>query len=295
MGKIYEALNRNQNTEDVLDLFDEDGEGQEEQEQFAQEPTSERFNFIRYSLGATSLVPRERPAYGLESNALARRSLTRPGRELTVAAERLDPHLVAFNNFDRTASQQYNKLALSLISKSAERGSKRVLVASAGQGDGRTCVTLNLACALARARQRVLVADCDLLNPSIMRTLGLHSEIGMYEAFDQGLPPSALAVSIRPYGFNVLPTTRPIENPAELLAMPGFWKMLQSFDGDHDFILFDSSPLTTGGDSSLLVRFTDATLLVVGSGHTSSAQMARAMAPFAPEDILGVVINRMSH
>jgi Mrp family chromosome partitioning ATPase len=212
-----------------------------------------------------------------------------------VAAERLDPHLVAFNSFDRTASQQYNKLALSLISKSAERGSKRVLVASAGQGDGRTCVTLNLACALARARQRVLVADCDLLNPSIMRTLGLHSEIGMYEAFDQGLPPSALAVSIRPYGFNVLPTTRPIENPAELLAMPGFWKMLQAFDGDHDFILFDSSPLTTGGDSSLLVRFTDATLLVVRSGHTSSAQMAKAMAPFAPEDILGVVINRMSH
>jgi Mrp family chromosome partitioning ATPase len=43
------------------------------------------------------------------------------------------------------------------------------------------------------------------------------------------------------------------------------------------------------------VRFTDATLLVVRSGHTSSAQMAKAMAPFAPEDILGVVINRMTH
>src|SRR5262249_15028585 len=180
MGKIYEALNRAQNAEDVLeDLLDEETEEQDESEQFEQESASESFSFIRYSLGSTTLVPRYRPMYGPQSNALAPRPLTRPGRELTVAPERLDPHLVAFNSFDRPSSQQYNKLALSLISKSAERGSKRVLIASAEQGDGRTCVTLNLACALARARQRVLVADCDLLNPSVMRMLGLHSEIGI--------------------------------------------------------------------------------------------------------------------
>ena len=136
------------------------------------------------------------------------------------------------------------------------------------------------------------MVDCDLLDPSVLRLLGLHVEIGMYEAFDRTLPPAAAAISIRPYGFNVLPTIRPVENPAVLFAVPGFWKMLQTFDADHDFILFDSSPLCNGGVSSLLVRFTDTTLLVVGEGHTSSAQMAKALAPFAQDDILGVVINR---
>jgi Mrp family chromosome partitioning ATPase len=300
MGKVYDALNRAKNQEDELDLFDESGDEDDSQSEGRNESLEPRqpsgkFSFMRYSLGKTAMAVTEQPHRGAATSALAPRSLTKPSHELTIIPERLDPHLVAFHNFDRPASQQYNKLALSLISKAAERGFKRVLIASAQAGEGRTCITLNLACALARARQRVLVVDCDLSNPSIMRRLGLHAEIGMYEAFDRGMPPASAAVSIRPYGFNVLPTTRALENPAELLAMPGFWKMLQAFDADYDFILFDSSALDSGSDSSLLVRFTDTTLLVVQGGHTSAAQMAKALTPLAQDDILGVVINRASN
>lgn len=290
MGKVYEALSRAENEGDELDRFDDVEEEQEDEAE--REPAPEKFHFMRYSLGATSTVARDRTKHGGPTAALVPRSPALPARDLTINPERLDPHLVSFHNFDPKASQEYNKLALTLISKAAQRGFKRVLIASAQASEGRTCVTLNLACALARARQRVLVVDCDLLNPSVLRVLGLHSEIGMYEAFDRAMPPAAAAIAIRPYGFSVLPTTRPVDNPAELFAAPGFWKMLKSFDGDHDFILFDSSPLATGGDSSLLVRFTDTTLMVVRAGHTSSAQMAKAITPFAQDDILGVVINR---
>lgn len=292
MGKVYEALSRAQTDSEEIDLFDEVEEEQEDARQ--DDPAPERFHFMRYSLGAGSTVTRDRISKGAATTALVPRSPAKPGRELTIDPQRVDPHLTAFNNFDPRASQEFNKLALSLISRAAERGFKRVLVASAQSGDGRTCVTLNLACALARARQRVLVVDCDLTNPSVMRMLGLHSDIGMYEAFEQGMHPGAAAVGIRPYGFNVLPTTRPVGNPTELLAAPGFWKMLQTFDADHDFILFDSSPLANGSDSSLLVRFTDTTLMVIRAGNTSSTDMARAIAPFSQDDILGAVINRTS-
>lgn len=288
MGKVYEALNRARTESEEIDLFDEAEEEQDDARQ--QEPSTERFQFMRYSLGSGSTAITSRLAK--ETSALVPRSQTKPGRELTIDPNRVDPHLTAFNNYDPYASQEFNKLALSLISKAAERGFKRVLVASAQSGDGRTCVTLNLACALARARQRVLVVDCDLLKPSVMRLLGLHSDIGIHEAFEQGLAPGAAVVGVRPYGFNVLPTTRPVGNPTELLAAPGFWKMLQTFDADHDFILFDSSPLANGSDSSLLVRFTDTTLMVIRAGQTSSAEMARAIAPFSQDDIFGAVINR---
>jgi Mrp family chromosome partitioning ATPase len=296
MGKVYDALNRAQNEADELDLFDEgpDAPDDEEEDAIRGEPAGEKFNFMRYSLGVTSLVAKVRNGNGRTAQALVR-SPSRPGCELTIDPDRLDPHLVAFNSFDPHSSQEYNKLALSLVSKSAEKGFKRVLVASAREGEGRTCVTLNLACALARARQRVLVVDCDLVNPSIMRSLGLHAQIGMREAFERGMPPNAAAIAIRPFGFNVLPTIRPVDNPAELFAAPPFWKMLQSLDADYDFILFDSSSLATGGDSSLLVRFTDTTLLVIRAGYTSSAEIAKAIAPFAQDDILGVVMNRMKH
>jgi len=292
MGKVYDALNRARNDEDEIDLFDETDE--ELEVSSGDDSSPGKFNFMRYSLGVTSIVAKERKRPGASTAALAPRSPARPSHDLTVNPERIDPHLVAFNNSRSPASQYYNKLALSLISRAAERGFKRILIASAQHGEGRTSVTLNLASALARARQRVLVVDCDLVDPSVMRLLGLSAEIGMHEAFERGMPPGAVAVSIHPYGFNVLPTTRPIENPAVLFAAPGFWKMLQSFDADHDFILFDSSPLCNGNDSSLLVRYTDTTLLVVGEGQTSSAQMAKAVSSLSQDDILGVVINRSS-
>ena len=296
MGKVYEALNRASRGEEVFDLVDESDDFEEvNAEDDEREEQPPQFNFMRYSLGGSALVTRP-PATGVRRppSAALVRAKAQPGRELTVSAERIDPHLVSFYNFDPRASQQYNKLSMSLISKAAERGFKRVLVASAQEGEGRTCVTLNLACALARARQRVLVVDCDFLKPSVLRALGLHAELGMKEVFEQGMTPATATIAMRPYGFNVLPTIRPLDNPAELFAAPGFWKMLQSMDADYDFILFDSSPLVAGGDSSLLVRFADTTLLVVRAGQTSSAEMAKAIVPFAQEDILGVVINRAS-
>src|SRR5262249_53750541 len=170
------------------------------------------FNFMRYSMGASSIADREQTKREAASDAIQRRSGSQPAHEMFVDTSRIDPHLVALNNTNPRASQQYNKLALSVISRSAERGIKRILIASAQKAEGRTTITLNLACALARARQRVLVVDCDLLNPSVMSMLGLRCQVGIEEAFTVGLAPGSAAVRIEPFGFNVLPTGRPVEN-----------------------------------------------------------------------------------
>ncbi len=297
MGKVYEALTRATTlkngaggaaieTEDPREIEEID----EADEAIDPEIESfEEFNFLRYSLGSGAHAGR---AGAGTSTGLERRSKSLPAREAEVDPSRLDPHLVAFSNSDRKAAEQYNKLALTLVSKAAERGFRRVLVASAQHGDGRTTVALNLACALARARQRVLVVDCDLQNPSVARALGIDCRLGLHEAFRDNLAPGSAAIRVRPYEFNILPTRVPIDNPVEVLAAPAFWKMLKAFDADHDFVLFDSPPLLSTGDPSLLVRFTDTTLLVIGAGTTGSAQLSKAIAPFNPDDLLGVVINR---
>jgi receptor protein-tyrosine kinase len=212
---------------------------------------------------------------------------------VTLDFNRIDPHLSVLRGNDRRITEQFNKLALTLISRTAERGFKRVLVASANRGEGRTLVTLNLAGALARARQRVLVVDCDLLRPGVLERLGLTCEIGLAEAFTGRLQPGSAAIRVQPSGFSVLGCRKRLDNPLELLAAPGFWKMLQQFDANHDFVLFDSSPLLEMGDASLLAKFTDTTLMVVQSGAVSTAEMAKAISPFSPEDLLGVVLNRI--
>src|SRR5215468_1940591 len=99
-----------------------------------------------------------------------------PAYEVTLQPKRLDPRLIGFHDFDQQTVAPYNRLVISLIAAAASRQIQRVLIASANHGDGRTSVTLNLAAALSRARQRVLVVESDFLRPSALRLLGVDAE-----------------------------------------------------------------------------------------------------------------------
>jgi len=230
----------------------------------------------------------------VDSAAVQFRQTIYPAREVDLKPGRLDPRLVAFHDFDPQAIAPYNRLVISLISAASSRKLQRVLIASAQYGDGRTGVTLNLAAALARAGQRVLVVESDFLRPSALRLLGVDAETGLAEAIAKGLAPNQAMVWLQPIGFNLLPTRAQVENSAELLASPVFEVMMQVLSPEFDFILFDSAPLLAVADASLLELHTDATLLVIRQGCTSTSQMAKAVALLNEERLLGAVINRVA-
>lgn len=215
-------------------------------------------------------------------------------REVLLDPTRIDPHLIALSDFNPRAARYFDQVAVSLISVSYKRLCKRVLLASALPGEGRTCVALNLAGALARARQRVLVVDCDLANPSVLRLLGIDAPLGLTEAVHRGLGPNSAALRVQPAAFNILPTREKVQHTAELLASPRFHEMLQMCEPDYDFILFDSSPLLESADANLLAGLTDATMLVIRPGMTTTQQMAKAVSLFNEKDICGVVLNRVA-
>jgi Mrp family chromosome partitioning ATPase len=219
--------------------------------------------------------------------------MTYPAYEVDLRPKRLDPGLVAFNDFNPHDIAPYNRLAISLISAAASRKLKRVLIASAQHGDGRTTVTLNLAAALARARQRVLVVESDFLRPAALRLLGIDSAIGLAEAVAKGLAPSKAMVWLQPIGFNLLPTCAQVENSTELLASPFFEVMMRTLSPEFDFVLFDSAPLLAAADVRLLERHTDATLIVIRQGGASTSQMAKAVSILSEERLLGSVLNRV--
>lgn len=222
--------------------------------------------------------------------------MVEPRRDVTLDLSRLDPHLTSFfdSNFESSlvASEQYNKLAISMITEKDERRLKKILVASTHHAEGRSCVALNLACTLARARQRVLVIDADLHRPSLLRLLGIEAEAGLTNVIKQDLTPGQAAIKLLPYGLDILPTREQVANAAELFTSPRFREMLTVLEAEYDFILFDSSPLLRVNDANLLVRMTDATVLVIRSGKTSSLQLGKAIGSLTPEHIFGVVLNR---
>jgi capsular exopolysaccharide synthesis family protein len=249
-------------------------------------------DFIDYSLNALAPAEIEERNRKNAAENTARKSLIEPSREVTIDPAFIASPLTAFHSPNTLAAEEYNRLAVTLIAAASERALKRVLLASATHSEGRTSITLNLACALAQAQRRVLVVDTDLQRPSHLRFLGLSAEVGLSDALKKGLPAGSAVVRIQPYGFDLLPTREQVKNSAELLASGSFEEMLRLFEPDYDFILFDSPPLLAVADSSLLIRHTDATVLVIRSGKTTSGQIGKAVAPLVQEKILGVVLNR---
>ena len=126
----------------------------------------------------------------------------------------------------------------------------------------------------------------------MLRLLGIEAEAGMAEVRAEDSRCLATAIKVQPHGFSVLPTRERVENAAQLLASPVFHDMLDGFDADYDFLLFDSPPLLGPGESNLLKRYCDATLMVIRSGKTSSKHLEKAIASFTEDNIVGVVINR---
>src|SRR5215510_15785145 len=129
-----------------------------------------------------------------------------PAREAALTPAWLDSRLVAFHDSDPQTMAPYNRLATSLISGAASQNLQRLLITSAQFGEGRTCVTLNLAAALARALQRVLVVDSDFARPSALRLLGVEAETGLAEAIANGFPIGQAMIRVQPVGFDLLPT-----------------------------------------------------------------------------------------
>ena len=252
----------------------------------------EKIDFKYYSMSQSASAKLEgRERSGLK---ISREVLAEPAREIALNFFHVASHLVTLHENDLVASEQYDMLALRLIAGTTEKLFKRVLITSAQKGDGRTSVLINLAGALARAGKRVLVIDTDFIKPSVIRLLGIESQIGLAEIFGRGLPPGAAIVRVLPSDFHVLPMRERVDTSVEILTSPVFHEVLEILDPNYDFILFDSPPMLDRADCSMLIKLVDTALVVVRQGATKVSTMAKAIEQLSQEDIFGVVLNRMA-
>lgn len=294
MGKVFKALSRSESEQTprslaAVVLAEEEARAASQPAPRQPQEPAETFDFLQFSLNAPATGAF---AGGAPAEAAPRRETAGPVREVRLDAARVDPHLVALYDFDPRAAEEYVKTAVTLISAAADQPLRRVLIASAQHGEGRTTVALNLAAALAQARQRVLVIDTDLQRPAQLRLLGIEAEVGLNEAITQQLPAAAATVKVMPYGFAILPLRQRVDNSAEILASPALRELLNECDEDYDFILFDSPPLLDSNDASLLMKLTHATVMVIRPGQTNASHLNRAIAPLPEDNLFGVVLNR---
>lgn len=176
----------------------------------------------------------------------------------------------------------------------SEEKLKSLLIASPAPHDGKSTVALNLAIMLAeKGKRRVLLIEADLHHPTLTRRLNLDrpAVVGLADCLEKQADPFAAIRKIEPIQIYLLSAGKTAQHPTELLqsdALPG---LMQSLRESFDWVIVDSPPVQPLSDALLLRQRTDASLLVVRSGCTRSAEVDEAVALLGKKHILGMVLN----
>ncbi len=206
--------------------------------------------------------------------------------------------------------EAFRVLRMNLGYLAADGPLRTLLVTSGLAQEGKSTVSMSLACASALAGQRTLLVECDLRRPTFAERLGIASTPGLTD-FLQGKasPQDVLQVIDLPGGASsngasegngeqsrlvaVTAGTR-VENPAELLIGDRFKGFLEKVSKAYDLVILDTSPMLAVVDPLEIVPLVDAVLLCVRSQQTTREQARAARGALAnlPARPIGAVIDR---
>jgi capsular exopolysaccharide synthesis family protein len=171
---------------------------------------------------------------------------------------------------------------------------RSLVVTSTGPKEGKTVVATNLAIALARSGNRVVLIDADLRRPHVHSMFDAPQEPGLANLLLRRVRVRDALRATEVRGLYILPAGLTPPNPADLLGSALFKKLIHALAQQFDWIVFDSPPVLAVTDATVIAHIASDVLFVVAADKTSrrSAQAAIEQLQAAHASLVGGVLNR---
>lgn len=171
---------------------------------------------------------------------------------------------------------------------------KRIIITSATPGEGKTTVAVNVAVAMARQGESVVLIDADLRRPRVHRAFGLASPgEGLAGVLADGAGAVDVVRSVDGGALAIIPAGRQVENPSELLGSPRMATLLDELSEHFDIVLVDTPPVLPVTDALVLAIGATGVIIVVRLGETNRERLGRTLTSLRKLNvaILGLVAN----
>lgn len=187
-------------------------------------------------------------------------------------------------------------LRTSLIFSSADEGCRVALVTSTIPSEGKSCISANLAVALAQTGLGTLLVDADLRRPQQHAYFGVDLEPGLSNLLVGDATEKAAVRETALPKLSLLPAGKIPPDPTDLLGSKRFNELVESCRGRFDWIVVDSTPVSPVADALVTAQVTTGVLFVVGTGSVSWRSAADAIEKLrqANGHVLGTVLNKAS-
>jgi capsular exopolysaccharide synthesis family protein len=231
---------------------------------------------------------------GLGLLAVVPRSRGEQGRKLMTREEFSGQQGVRLWEPEDGVAEAYRTLRSSVLLGWGE-ATRRILLTSAQPQEGKTTLSLNLACSLAQLGRKVLLIDADMRRPDCHRQLGVNQSPGLSE-YLQGLAEMDQAVAATDIpGLSVVASGKPVRAASDLLYSPRLQSLLDKAAERFEHVVIDSPPSLALSDARTIGRYVESVVLVV-SDKTDRNALLRTKQTFDDAGIgfLGFVMNRIS-
>ncbi len=213
---------------------------------------------------------------------------------MTEWRNRTEAHLVSIEQPASPLAEAYRTLRTSVQFVSLGRSIRTVQVTSPRSQDGKSTTATNLAVALARAGQRVILIDCDLRRPRVHEFFGLPNAVGFTSVL-VGDVPLVNAIQAVPGldRLRVLASGPKPPDPSELLSSRRAHELIKAISEAGDLVIIDTPPVLPVADALVVSDVVDACILVVTVGSTTRKEVQRSaeLLQQVEAPLIGVVMN----
>ncbi len=182
---------------------------------------------------------------------------------------------VVLNEPQSQFAESYRALRTAIQLSFPDCPPKKILLTSSEPGEGKTTTSINLAFALARSDNRVLLIEGDLRKPRFHKLLKLNNAKGL-SSYLAGVADSQIIQKGALPQLAVIPAGPIPPNPSELLASNRMKMLLETMSKEFDFIICDSPPLLPVADTRILCRLFDGVILLSRFGVTTYEVLGRS-------------------
>ena len=239
--------------------------------------------------GPSVRILEEKPSIQAESTPEPRKG--KKTTELKLPPKEETPLLKATP--DSFSAEEFKKLRTHIFHHASQPHS--ILVTSAGPGEGKTMVAVNLATAISQEFQKkAILIDADLRKPGIYIESHPDSK-GLSDYLSNQTLLSEILLDSGTENLRVILSGASTPKGAELIGLKKMRDLFASFresSGEDTYVIVDSSPLLSTSEPALLSKMVDGVILVVMAGQTQRDSIQRAIKSIDRQKIIGVVLNQ---
>lgn len=201
--------------------------------------------------------------------------------------------LVTHHDPQGAVAEAFRVLRTNLEFLDLSRPLRSITVASAIPGEGKSFIAANLAVACAQSGMKTCLVDADLRRPAVATYFRHDSVVGLTTALVRDKPAREATAPSSVPGLAFIPSGPLPPNPAELLGSARMRALMAELADEYDLVIYDTPPVLTVADPTVIAPRTDGVLLVAQAGRVRREQTraaANALTRVGAR-VLGVVLN----